>query len=212
MESGQISVHPLSLLSSCIMKTILSFFICLSAFVSNSQSWTAGQLNAANTAKDIKYLSQTEKETIQYINLARLYPQLFVSNELNDYTGPVNFPGTLKNSGYKKSLIKELKRRKPVTALQFDKSMYDLASCFAKESGRGGWVTHKRKSCPYGYLGECCSYGMTTGKDIAMQWLIDDGIADLGHRVNCLTGDYSVIGIAVQAHKKYAICAVADFK
>ncbi len=194
------------------MKTILTLFICLSACISQAQSWTAAQLKAANTAKDIKYLNETEKEAIRYINLARLYPQLFVDYELEGYTGPVNFPGSLKNSGYKKSLIKQLRTRKPVNALQFDKSMYNLSSCFAKESGRGGWVTHKRKSCPYGYLGECCSYGMTTGKDVGMQWLIDDWIADLGHRVNCLNGDYSGIGISIESHKKYRTCAVADFQ
>src|SRR5256885_6793533 len=129
------------------MKAITFFFLCLLSFVSHPQSWTASQLDAANTAKNISYLNDTEKIAIQYINLARLYPQLFISNELNNYSGPEH----LNNSSYKKSLTKELKTRQPVSALKFDKSMYDLAACFAKESGKGGWVTHKRKSCPYGY-------------------------------------------------------------
>jgi hypothetical protein len=195
-----------------MIKTILTFFISISTCLAQAQSWTASQLDAANTAKDIDYLADIEKATIQYINLARLYPQLFVANELDNYNGPSNFPESVKNSAFKKSLIKELKTRKPVGALQFDKSMYDLAACFAKESGKGGLVTHKRRSCPYGYMGECCSYGMLNGKDIAMQWLIDDGIGDLGHRINCLTAEYSVIGISTQPHKKYRTCAVADFK
>ena len=194
------------------MKTIIFFFLCLSSFVSFPQSWTAVQLDAANTAKNISNLTEAEKATIQYINLARLYPQLFIRNELNSYNGAAGFHENLQRSGYKKSLLKELKNRKPVSALQFDKTMYGYAKCFAKESGNAGWVTHTRKSCPYGYLAECCSYGVGAAKDIAMQWLIDDGVPGVVHRVNCLNADYSMIGIAVHAHKKYRVCAVADFR
>jgi uncharacterized protein YkwD len=188
------------------MKKILLLFISLSSMVSFCQSWTPAQLSAGNTAKDISYLSDAEKDAIKYINLARLYPQLFVQNELNTYSGD------RKSSKYKKSLIKELNARQPVNALQFDKPLYELAGCFSSELGKSGAVTHKRKACPYGYLAECCSFGMETGKDIAMQWLIDDGVAGVGHRVNCLNGEYSAIGIAVHAHKVYTSCAVADFR
>jgi len=34
----------------------------------------------------------------------------------------------------------------------------------------------------------------------------------VAHRVNCLNKDFTVIGIAVHAHKAYRTCAVADFK
>jgi len=194
------------------MKTITFLFLCLASFTSYSQLWTKTQLDAANTAKDIRYLTEPEKNAIQYINLARLYPQLFIRNELNSYNGAAGFHENLQRSSYKKSLLKELKKRGPVSAFQFDKTMYGYAKCFAKESGEAGWVTHQRKSCPYGYLAECCSYGVGTGKDIAMQWLIDDGVPGVAHRVNCLNPDYSVIGLAVYKHKKYKICAVADFR
>ena len=189
------------------------FFILLSlAFASHSQTWTAAQLDAANTAKNIKSLTDAEKDAIQYINLARLYPQLFIRNELTGYNGAAGFRENLQRSSFKKSLLKELKSRRPVKALQFDQAMYASAKCYAKESGNAGSVGHKRKSCSYGYLAECCSYGVNTGKDIAMQWLIDDGVPGVMHRVNCLNADYSMIGIAVNKHKTYRNCAVADFR
>jgi len=194
------------------MKTTFCFILLLLAFITYSQSWTAAQLDAANTAKNIKSLTESEKAAIQYINLARLYPQLFIRNELNSYNGAAGFHENLQRSGYKKSLLKELKSRKPVGALQFDKTMYVSAKCYAKESGNAGWIGHKRRSCSYGYLAECCSYGVSTGKDIAMQWLIDDGVPGVMHRVNCLNADYSMIGIAVNKHKTYRNCAVADFR
>jgi uncharacterized protein YkwD len=195
------------------MKAIISFFILSFAFLhSFSQEWTTAQLDSANTAKDISDISDVEKEAIQYINLARMFPQLFLANELKDYTGPSRYGDFLKNSSYKKSLINELKTRKPIPALQFDKSLYDLAKCFSKELGDAGTVTHKRKRCPYGYMGECCSFGMDTGKDIAMQWLIDDKVAGMGHRINCFNSEYTIIGISAHSHKAYANCAVADFR
>jgi uncharacterized protein YkwD len=179
---------------------------------SHSQEWTTPQLDSANTAKETGSLTDVEKATIQYINLARLYPQQFVTNELENYAAPARYGDYLKNSPYKKSLINDLRKMKPVKALHFDKDMYELATCFAREIGKAGSVTHKRKKCPYGYMAECCSFGMDTGKDIAMQWLIDDKSPGLGHRINCLNREYSVIGIALQNHKVYSKCAVADLK
>jgi len=193
-------------------KMSLFFFLLFAAGISFCQGWTQTQLDSANTAKGSDNLTTVEKEAIQYINLARLYPQLFVSNELENYTGPSRYGDYLKNSSYKKSLIREMSVMKPVGALMYDKAMYELATCFAGEIGKAGLVTHKRKKCPYGYMAECCSFGMDTGKDIAMQWLIDDKSPGLGHRINCLNKEYSLVGIAVQDHKVYSKCAVADMK
>lgn len=193
-------------------KVIILFFYLFIAYTSFSQGWTEAQLDSADTGKDIADLSEVEKDAILYINLARLYPQKFLENELNDYTGTEKYGAYLKNSSYKKSLVKELKTRKPIKALQFEKSLYDYAKCFAKESGETGAVTHKRRKCADGNFAECCSYGMETGRDIAMQWLIDDKTPDLGHRINCLNKDYSMIGISWHSHKKYSYCAVADMR
>ena len=60
---------------------LLSYFLW---FHGGAQSWTQEQLATANTAKNKGYLNAVEKEVIQYINLARLYPQLFVKNELEN--------------------------------------------------------------------------------------------------------------------------------
>lgn len=176
------------------------------------QEWTEAQLDSADTAKDITHLSDVEKDAILYINLARLYPQKFLVNELEDYVGTEKYGAFLKNSSYRKSLVKELQNRKPVGVLQFDERLYDYAKCFAKESGDAGAVTHKRRKCADGNFAECCSYGMETGRDIAMQWLIDDKVPDLGHRINCLNKDYSYVGISWHNHKKYIYCAVADMR
>ena len=184
---------------------LLSFFI---AFRCYSQSWTKEQLEAANTAKNSSYLNAEEKEAIQYINLARLYPQLFVKNELEKLP-PAE---TDVEKTYRQSLIADLQKRKPTQALQPDSSLYQLAKCFAVESGESGYVGHERRNCakPKGMFGENCSYGKKKGKEIALQWLIDKDVESLGHRVNCLNAAYRKIGISTYKHKEYKYCAVAD--
>jgi hypothetical protein len=187
---------------------LLFLFLCFRNF---AQSWTANQLNSANAAKDIACLTDVEKDAVMYINLARLYPKLFVKIELINYTGTAEHKDYVKDSKYKESLITFLNSMTPVNALSFDSLLYENARCFAKESGDAGIEGHDRIACPDEGFSECCSYGMFTGKDIAMQFLIDLNVPGLGHREVCLDGSYSRVGPSVHAHKVWGSCAVLDF-
>jgi uncharacterized protein YkwD len=191
------------------MKKILILFLAILGSANLfAQNWTTEQLENANTAKDITYLTKEEKEAIKYLNLARLYPSQFANEEVSNYIMPEGLAQV--GSYYKNSLIKHLKKMKPVGVFNFDVSLYRSAKCFSKESGESGYVGHERKICPKGNFAECCSYGMHTGRDIAMQWLIDDNIPSLGHRINCLNASYTKIGLSIYPHIKYQVCAVAD--
>lgn len=192
-------------------KKILTIVLVLCSYFADSQTWTKEQLAKANTAKQIDYISVIEQEAIMYINLARLYPKEFMKYEALKYNGTAKYGDYLKDSKYKKSLLVTLNTMAPVPALNFDKVLYENAKCFAKESGELGIEGHKRIKCAKGNYAECCSYGMETGKDIAMQWLIDDGIASLGHRKNCLEKRFIKIAVSSAKHKKWDTCAVAEF-
>jgi hypothetical protein len=193
------------------MKNFLTLVLMMTCFgFVRAQTWTAEQLNKANTAKDIAYLSEIEREAILYINLARLYPKEFVKYEVANYYGAEGFGDELKNSPYRQSLISHLNAVEPTNALAFDESLYNYARCFAKEQGEDGSIGHNRKSCEDGYFAECCSYGMDNGKDIALQWLIDDGVESLGHRENCLNPEYTKIGLSFHSHTEWNYCCVAD--
>ena len=177
----------------------------------SAQTWTSAQLEKANTAKDIALLTPDEKEAILYINLCRLYPQDFLKHELVQYYGTVEHGNYVKNSPYRESLMKLLGTMQPVNALYFDLETFKGANCFAKEQGQAGTIGHSRKSCKADYDAECCSYGMETGRDIAMQLLIDDDVPSLGHRIICLDNDYTKVGVSVQPHKKWDVVAVLNF-
>lgn len=194
------------------MKTLFSLLLLWIGFTSlHAQTWSKAQIEKANTAKDIAYLSTVEKECIMYLNLCRLYPQDFLKFELTKYVGNEQYGDYLKNSTYRKSLISTLASMKPINVLTFDADLYKNAACFAKEQGIAGTTGHTRIKCPKAaYAAECCSYGMSTAKDIVLQLLIDDRVTSLGHRKICLDAMYSKIGVSVGPHKEWGTCAVFD--
>jgi uncharacterized protein YkwD len=175
-----------------------------------AQQWTEQEFEAANTARDIQSLTDEEKEVIRYINLARLYPKKFAVLEIESHKDDYS------NSqvSYVNSLLNTLKNKKAVDALIFDESMYQLAKCFAIESGQSGYVGHGRKSCKKGYDAECCSYGTYDyiGRYVAIQLLIDEGVPSLGHRKACLDKSMEKVGLNIQPHASYDYCCVLDFK
>jgi hypothetical protein len=184
-----------------------SLLITMGAF---AQTWTEAQRSAANTAKDITYLSTAEKEAILYLNLARLYPKQFAKTEVAPYTGTDEYPDYLLESPYKSSLLKYLDSIPASKALTFDSTMYASAKCFAEESGNAGTTGHARRICVDDNFAECCSYGMYSGKDIIMQLLVDYEVPSLGHRKLCLSNSYTQIGVATHSHTVWGTCAVME--
>ena len=195
------------------MKTALSFllFIFISPQYFFSQAWSEQELAKANTCILIDELSEIEKDAILYINLARLFPLKFAKIEVLHYLGPEKFGAYLEDSPYKESLLSDLKTTKPMNALIFDEKLRELAICFALEQGASGYMGHDRKKCGGFYNAECISYDMETGKDIALQLLVDHEVPSLGHRQACLDSELTKVGIGFSTHKKASFCAVLDF-
>jgi len=185
-----------------------------SGFLSAS-SFSATELAAANTAAPALYLSSTEKEMIQYLNLARLYPEKFAKVYLahlkkNDPSGYAKFK---KRDKYYYGLYKDLlaTSKKNLQALQPSAKMFHLAKCWAKESGTKGLTGHDRQDCKGGHFAECCSYAWNKNpmKHI-LQLLVDENVASLGHR-KIMLSNYKSVGISMQPHKRYSYCSVLDF-
>lgn len=180
----------------------------LFANLSFAQQWTIQEFSAANTAKDIKVLNSEEKEVIRYVNLARMFPKKFASIEIKKAIDEELY----KESDYTKSLIVLLNKMSPVAAISFDESMYQIAKCFAIESGKLGSYGHKRIHCVNGFDAECCSYGCQSGLLVVLQLLIDQGVPSLGHRSICLNRTMEKVGVSIQPHTQYNYCCVLDFK
>jgi len=64
-----------------------------------------------------------------------------------------------------------------------------------------------------GKLSENVSYSAyegVTARDVVIQLLIDDGVADRGHRVNMLDPAIRLVGVACGPHARYAMVCVMD--
>ena len=157
----------------------------------------------------VSFLSEEEKNTLFYLNMVRMFPQIF----MNAYLLPIikaKYGDNTKNS-YVSSLILTLKQLKPLAPMNPNRELFELAKCHAITSGKTGYTGHNRqKNCKNGNFAECCSYGSDNGLEVICQLLIDDGVVSLGHRSICL-GNYANVGISMQPHKTYRVNTVLDF-
>ena len=198
------------------MKLLLLFFLSIGQIFAlcqvPSKLWTPQELDSAATADSCSYLIQEEKDAIMFLNLARLYPTKFKELELKNYNGTKKYGDYLKGSPYITSLENLLDTLQPLHRLIPNDTLSENAACFASEMGISGYVGHERVNCVKNkYYAEACSYGMSNGKDIVMQMLIDHNIESLGHRNHCLSKDYNKIGLSLQEHKEWGHCCVIEF-
>jgi FtsZ-binding cell division protein ZapB len=194
------------------MKKIFLFIFCFLIHSSDlfSQTWTNEELISANVGAEINYLTIEEKNTLVYLNLARMYPNKFADIELKKHYGDRYYNSSKLNS-YENSLKATLLKMNPLHKLTFSSEMYSGAKCFSDESNQYGLVGHARKNCSKNFYGECCSYGYGDGLGIIIQLLIDDGVSNLGHRLICLGESYQSVGVSINSHPRYTNCCVLDF-
>ena len=174
--------------------------------------WTSEELLKSNTAKEVDYLSDIEKDIIWYANLVRINPKLFTETVLEEYV----VANDLHKSKYVKSLRRTLKYQKELSIFQPNKKLYDLALAHAKWSGNKGSIGHQKfnqrsDKSGFDFFKENCQYGYNNALDIFMDLLIDIDISDLGHRENFLSSDVQYIGVSMHVHKKYDFNCVIDF-
>lgn len=198
------------------MRALLIFFVLFFCFniigQNDNEAWTTEELILAKTADNCNYLSSIEKDAIMYLNLARLFPTKFKALELTGYFGTQKYGDYLKDSPWITSLNILLDTLSPMQALIPDTLLFSHAKCFAIEMGNAGTTGHDRVNCPRNKkYGECTTFGMENGKDIAMQMLIDHNIDGLGHRKQCLNPANERIGLSVHEHKKWGTCGVINF-
>lgn len=77
----------------------------------------------------------------------------------------------------------------------------DGSTTSARVNRYGRWLTR---------LTESISYGPSTGADVVQGLLVDDGVADRGHRRNLLDPAVRVAGIACGPHRQYRVMCVID--
>ncbi|KAM3127860.1 hypothetical protein pb186bvf_020050 [Paramecium bursaria] len=142
--------------------------------------------------------------------------------------------GLMTNEGPQviKELIQFLQQQKPLAPLSYSRGLEAAAQDHVNDTGQFLFYIKKgpkgvtghdgtdgstmdarisRYGEWSGHVGENISYGEDTGEDVVIQLIIDDGVASRGHRKNCFSPNFNLVGIADGPHKKYKTLAVFDF-
>jgi uncharacterized protein YkwD len=194
---------------------LLFYSIIVSGQAVMWDQWDPGILEKANTAAGFEYYSEEEKKVVFFMNLARLDGNLFAETLLDAY---VESNGTSQSS-YLRSLYRDLRKVEGLPVLVPEEDLTSIAQGHATESGRTGHVGHKDfekrfdpfMGNPYKKVGENCSYGHASAIDIVITLLIDEGVKNVGHRVNILNPEFNAVGVAIREHKRYRVNCVIDF-
>ncbi|CAD8077000.1 unnamed protein product [Paramecium primaurelia] len=167
------------------------------------------------------YLNQVRQNPTFPIPKLQELMKLFKGNVLHK---PGEIPlQTIEGTKVIQELIVFLQKQQPVQPLTYDKGLEQACIDHVKDTGPQGVTGHtgtdgsslsdriERYGEWYGKIGENISYGQKNGQDVIIQLLIDDGVGTRGHRKNCFSPDFLLVGIAVGDHKQYQTQCVFDF-
>lgn len=130
---------------------------------------------------------------------------------------------TEEGSGAVREAIRALRATRPMGPLRWSKGMAAAARDHVRDQGPAGLMEHKgtdgstpaRRVNRYGRWGvavsENIAYGSNPARDVVLQLIVDDGVADRGHRMNLLDPELGVAGAACGPHARYRQICVIDY-
>ncbi len=209
-------------------KLMLAVLVCYLAGALSAQEWNTN----LDSARLIEYMSNIEKDVVFEMNKARSDPKRYAE----EYIKPrlLNFSGKYyAESGSARLLtvegvtavqvcISAMSKQQSAPPLLPERGMYLGAADHVRDQADGA-VGHygsdrsdpSKRISRYGQWqttwGENISYGRSTGREIVIGLLIDDGVPNRGHYENIMNGAFGVVGVAVGSHKNYGQVCVIDF-
>jgi len=183
--------------------------------------------------KNIKpVLDQIKKEVIIETNRIRTNPKAYIpileryleNFDDNVLTRPDRNECIETQEGPKafKEAIEFLKIQKPINEIEFDEEASKVADEYAKilsnsgEDEQGQDESHiearVEKYLDYDYaISENIDFGGSTGIEVIVNLLVDDGVKLRTHRDNLFSNKFQYYGVAVASHPEYDFCTVIDY-
>ena len=177
--------------------------------------------------------NKLEDEIYDYINLARTKPYMLSKDlaAMLPYFNGNKFkaPGmsvtlvTTEGATAVQEAIEVVNSQKPTGILFSSQGMKQAAKDHCFDIGKHGLVSHigtdgsrmsdriNRYGTWYSSIAENISFGETTAKEIVLNFLIDDGNAQRGHRATILNPQLKFVGISCGPHNTLKTCCVIDF-
>jgi uncharacterized protein YkwD len=117
-----------------------------------------------------------------------------------------------------------LERQAPLQALAANPLIAAAAADHVADIGPKGLTQHdgsdgskpwdrvnRRGFTNWRSLGEGIAFGPDTGESVVIGLIVDDGVANRGHRKSIFTASYRLAGVACGPHKTYRITCVIDY-
>ena len=207
--------------------SLVSLLACLSVAVLSHHSRAARATNA--TVNNATSYAALEQEMIGELNLARARPAeyaayleglrpMFAGKEYRRPGKPALM--TEEGAAALEEAIKFMRAARPAQPLAVATGMCSGARELVKEQGASGATGHKgadgsyceQRAGRFGTwqqpIGENLSYGDDTARERVLTLLIDDGVANRGHRQRIMNPAYKVVGVACGDHKLGAMCVI----
>lgn len=173
------------------------------------------------------------RQVLAEINLARTAPRSY-AGFLREFRGrfqgkSYSQPGsrvrvqTSEGVAAVDEAIRYLSRQKPLPALTWSDGLAAAAGELASEQSSSGATGHtgvqsrgmreriERQGKWEGRIGENIAYGPEDARGMVMQLIIDDGVADRGHRRNQFNSAFGTAGVACGTHPRFGSMCVIDF-
>jgi len=169
----------------------------------------ADEINKARTEPE--FYAKKISDSVQYFykNLLQLPHQSGIETQ----EGPKAY----------KEAIEFLKNQKPINEIEFDEEASKVAEEYAKilsnstgedEQGQDEYHIEERveKYLDYDYsISENIDFGGSTGIEVIVNLLVDDGVKLRTHRDNLFSNKFQYYGVAVASHPEYDFCTVIDY-
>ena len=185
----------------------------------------------AQTAESIDW-AKLEQDLIAEHNLVRQDPQRYIpilKARLNQMDGDGHIPNgcgrncllmTQEGKPAVEEAIRFLSNQSAVEPIAQADGLASAAKSHAKDQ-QGGLTGHSgsdgslpiertiRAGVEASSIGENITYGPETAQDIVVNLIVDDGVADRGHRIALFNPDWSMAGAGCGPHSDYgAVCVV----
>ncbi|HEV7893324.1 MAG TPA: CAP domain-containing protein [Pyrinomonadaceae bacterium] len=206
---------------------VVSLLACLSVVFFSNHS---GDARASNgPAKSAVSYAALEQELISEINLARTRPSEYAAylEALRPMFAGKEYrrPGksallTEEGAVPLEEAIKFLRAAKPLSPLSVATGMCSGARALVTEQSTSGATGHKgadgsfceQRTERFGAwrepIGENLNYSDDSARERVFTLLIDDGVANRGHRQRILNPGYKVVGVACGQHKLGSLCVI----
>lgn len=118
--------------------------------------------------------------------------------------------------------IDVLEKTSPMQLLNIHQSLNESSKYHVNDIGPKGIVSHNSSNGETAYkrilrfgkfneIGEVISFGIFDPEEIVIQFLIDDGVYDRGHRKNLLHPSFKLVGVSCGYHKLYDFMCTVNF-